>query len=93
MALRRFFMLRSLGLAIPAEVGAVCERFMARCPDRELARMHQSALDLAAMVIPAPAESDSRTPVDKYDYLHSIARTRTNAHWNTVRDAGGEFGD
>ena len=86
-------MLRSLGLAIPTEVSAVCEGFIARCPHRELARMHQSARDLAAMVRPAPAESDSRTPVDKYDYLHSIARTRTNAHWDTTRDAGGEFGD
>jgi hypothetical protein len=78
-ALRRFFMLRSLGLAVPAEVSAICERFMRRCADRELASMHQSAQDLAAMVIPSRGNPDYKTPVDKYDYLHAISRTGTNA--------------
>jgi hypothetical protein len=74
-ALRRFLMLRSLGLSIPAEISVVCERFMARCGDRELARMHQSALELAAMLRP-PRQVD-RPParaIDKYDYLHAISR-------------------
>lgn len=76
-ALRRFLMLRSFELAVPVELEKVCERFMERCPDRELARMHQSASDLVAMVGPVrDADHGSRRIVDKYDYLHSIARPR-----------------
>jgi hypothetical protein len=74
-ALRRFLMLRSFELAVPVELEKVCERFMERCPDRELARMHQSANDLVAMVSGLPAtDRTCLRVVDKYEYLHSIAR-------------------
>lgn len=76
-ALRRFLMLRSFGLSIPDEQATVCEQFMARCPGRELARMHQSAIDWVAMVSPVcDAGYWAAQVVDKYDYLHSIARSR-----------------
>lgn len=76
-ALRRFLMLRSFELPIPEDLTTVCELFMSRCPERELARMHQSAIDLVAMVSRGiEPEHVSQRIVDKYDYLHSIARSK-----------------